>query len=201
MSIKQWSKSRTSSMNSTSADGSQLENIPFTKDRWNHLLIKWVIADYQVRSSEPMHLWSTDMNIFQSINVVECPEFWELLLYLGDGKLTDKDIPHCTKITTLILDTYKKEMEQTKEEMKRAEGRISFTTDLWSDPNLDSYMAITAHYMVHIPKGGQIKPQLDYCCGLVAFRFVEGSHTGVNLAINFFTVLDEYGITNKVSCW
>jgi hypothetical protein len=122
------------------------------------------------------------------------------MVYLTDGKLDDNDIPHRTKMTCLILDTYKKEMQQTQKEMGRAEGRISFTTDLWSDPNLDSYMAISAHYMSRVPSFNS-KPRLEYQSGLIAFRFVEGSHSGANLAKYFFGMLDEYDVTNKVrSC-
>ncbi|KAG2053953.1 hypothetical protein BDR06DRAFT_1051775, partial [Suillus hirtellus] len=42
----------------------------------------------------------------QSFNVVECPEFWELLLYLGEGKIQDKNLPHCMKLTEMILNEF-----------------------------------------------------------------------------------------------
>ncbi|KAF8950976.1 hypothetical protein BDZ97DRAFT_1601033, partial [Flammula alnicola] len=57
-------------------------------------------------------------------------------------------LPHRTKMTEMILDAYKKRVAATVDELKCSEGRISFTTDLWSDPVLDSYMAVTAHYLV-----------------------------------------------------
>ncbi|KAF8416611.1 hypothetical protein L210DRAFT_3372473, partial [Boletus edulis BED1] len=69
------------------------------------------------------------------------------LLYLGDGKLTDTNIPHRTKLTRMVLDGFQTEYEKIKGDLKQSLGRISCTTDLWSDPNRDSYMAVTAHYM------------------------------------------------------
>ncbi|KAF8154961.1 hypothetical protein B0H34DRAFT_620268, partial [Crassisporium funariophilum] len=70
------------------------------------------------------------------------------LLYLGAGKINDKDIPHRHRMTDLILEASNKLIEANTDELQQAEGRISFTTDLWSDPCLDSYMAVTAHYYV-----------------------------------------------------
>jgi hypothetical protein len=116
------------------------------------------------------------------------------MLYLGAGKLEDKDIPHRHKMTDSILDAYKKQIAMTKDELERAEGRISFTTDLWSDPSLDSYMAVSAHYYVR-----NEHRQLKRRNGLIAFRFVEGSHTGINLAQNFIKILEELNILGKVS--
>ncbi|KAF8959751.1 hypothetical protein BDZ97DRAFT_1639546, partial [Flammula alnicola] len=70
------------------------------------------------------------------------------LLYLGDGNIADKDLPHRTKMTEMILDAFKKLVAANKEELKRSEGRISYTLDLWSDPGLDSYMGVTNHFLV-----------------------------------------------------
>ncbi|KAF8148583.1 hypothetical protein B0H34DRAFT_621165, partial [Crassisporium funariophilum] len=75
------------------------------------------------------------------------------MLYLGAGKIEDKDLPHRHKMTNMIMDAYKKCLAANVEEMQRAEGRISFTDDLWSDPNLDSYLGITSHYYVRDEKG------------------------------------------------
>ncbi|KAG1723813.1 hypothetical protein EDB19DRAFT_1582895, partial [Suillus lakei] len=69
------------------------------------------------------------------------------LLYLGDGKIDDTELPHHTKITQMVLDEYRREYNRAKDDIKNALGRISMTTDLWSDPNRDSYMAVTAHFM------------------------------------------------------
>ncbi|KAG1718033.1 hypothetical protein EDB19DRAFT_1576115, partial [Suillus lakei] len=69
------------------------------------------------------------------------------LLYLSDGKIDDTKLPHHTKITQMVLDEYCREYNRAKDDIKNALGHISMTTDLWSDPNHDSYMAVTAHFM------------------------------------------------------
>ena len=81
------------------------------------------------------------------------------MLFLGNGKIEEKDLPHRTKMTSLILDEFKKERNKFAQDMRKAEGRISYTTDLSSDLNLDSFMAIMAHYMFRKKTG-----QLEYRC-------------------------------------
>lgn len=54
-------------------------------------------------------------------------------------------------------------------------------------------MAITAHYMVRDKNGLlMLKSQL------IAFRHMEGSHSGANIADVFLKVIDELGIAHKV---
>ncbi|KAH6880313.1 hypothetical protein BKA70DRAFT_1041204, partial [Coprinopsis sp. MPI-PUGE-AT-0042] len=84
------------------------------------------------------------------------------LVFLGQGKISDEDIPHRTKMTAMILEEQVKLYEEIKADLKRAEGRISYTMDLWTDPNQMPYMAVTAHYLVRDSCGA-----LEYRCGLV----------------------------------
>lgn len=55
-------------------------------------------------------------------------------------------------------------------------------------------MAITAHFMAR-----NAENRLEYRDHLLAFRFIDGSHSGPHLADEFFKVLDEAGIRHKVS--
>lgn len=55
---------------------------------------------------------------YQSFNVVECPEFRELLLYLGEGKIQDKNLPHRTKLTEMILNEFRTEYCKIKDDLK-----------------------------------------------------------------------------------
>ncbi|EDR13319.1 uncharacterized protein LACBIDRAFT_309051 [Laccaria bicolor S238N-H82] len=84
------------------------------------------------------------------------------MLFLGSGKIEEKDLPHWIKMTSLILDEFKKERNSFAQDMRKVEGHISYMTDLWSDPNLDSFMAIMVHYMFRRKTG-----QLEYQCGLI----------------------------------
>ncbi|KAG6864121.1 hypothetical protein C0991_012332 [Blastosporella zonata] len=80
----------------TSSEAQTLRG-PFSLKTFWDLLQRWITADDQ------------------SINVVECPEFQELLVYLGDGNIDDDDIPCRTKITKMIQDAYKDVREKIKE--------------------------------------------------------------------------------------
>jgi hypothetical protein len=77
---------------------------------------------------------------------------------------------------------------------QNALGRISLTTDMWSNPNLDGFKAVTAHFMERNSDGEIV----EAAC-MIAFRFVEGDHTGEHLGHIFFEILKENGILFKVS--
>jgi hypothetical protein len=74
---------------------------------------------------------------------------------------------------------------------KEHDGRLSFATDAWTSPNHKAYMAVTVHFE---NKGVPVAMLLD----LVE---VARSHSGLNLAVAFATVLEEFGIAEKVSLW
>ena len=76
---------------------------------------------------------------------------------------------------------------------QNALGCISLTSDLWSDPNLRSFMAVTAHWMA---KGKT--NQLELRSALIAFREVVGSHSGENLSHVLFDIIQNAGIADKV---
>ncbi|KAJ3806762.1 hypothetical protein F5876DRAFT_3315, partial [Lentinula aff. lateritia] len=65
--------------------------------------------------------------------------------------IQNKDIPHCTKLTELILKQYEihwHEMTRKNISVKASLGRISFTLEMWTNGILKGFMAITAHYMM-----------------------------------------------------
>jgi hypothetical protein len=66
---------------------------------------------------------------------------------------------------------------------------LNFATDAWTSPNNKAYVAVT----VHFEKGGvPVAMLLD----LVE---VAMSHSGLNLAAAFATILNDFGIADKVS--
>ncbi|TFK17490.1 hypothetical protein FA15DRAFT_553137, partial [Coprinopsis marcescibilis] len=60
--------------------------------------------------------------------------------------LQDSDIPHQTSVHSRIGKMYESHLEELQSELKKAVGKVSFTTDIWTDPNLASFMAVTAHW-------------------------------------------------------
>ncbi len=69
------------------------------------------------------------------------------------------------------------------------EGLLNFATDAWTSPNHKSYVATTVHFESN---GDPIAMLLD-------LAEVARSHTGINLACEFQKVLEDFGISHKVS--
>lgn len=73
-------------------------------------------------------------------------------------------------------------------------GLVSFTMDIWSDQRLQSFLAITAHWIAKVE--GTSALQLK--SALIAFHKLRGSHSGKSLSKTVMHLLDRAGITVKV---
>jgi hypothetical protein len=73
--------------------------------------------------------------------------------------------------------------------MKEHDGDLNFATDAWTSPNHKAFIAVT----VHFEHNG--KPM----CFLLDLVEVAVSHSGVNLAAAFAKILNDFGISEKVS--
>jgi len=68
-------------------------------------------------------------------------------------------------------------------------GKISFTIDIWTSPNVISFLGITGHW---IDSNWQLQTlTLD-------FVKLEGPHSGENIAEVFINCIQELGVTTKV---
>ena len=77
---------------------------PFSAKELLDYLTNFIIADDQVGII--LHYLCDSSNLcYQSLNVVECPEFRQLLLLLQQD-LQDKDIPRRTKIREAIISVW-----------------------------------------------------------------------------------------------
>lgn len=72
--------------------------------------------------------------------------------------------------------------------------------DLWSDPNLTLFMAVTAHWIESMTHQTPNGPQhtLKLWADLVGLQHVPGRHSGEHLAHAFLHVTDCLSITHKV---
>ena len=80
-------------------------------------------------------------------------------------------------------------------------GKISFTTDGWSDPNQTSFMAVTAHWIQATDEKtatGSNK-KINLRADLIGFHKLPGQHTGEHLAHCFLFITDRVKVTSKVS--
>jgi len=72
--------------------------------------------------------------------------------------------------------------------------------DMWSDPNLSPFMAVTAHWIetipVQTPQG--LQHTLKLRADLIGFQRVPGHHTSEHLAFAFMHVLERLEILPKV---
>ena len=66
---------------------------------------------------------------------------------------------------------------------------MNFATDAWTSPNSKAYVAVTVHFE---KDGVPISMLLDIV-------EVAHSHSGLNLAAAFAAILDDFGISDKVS--
>ncbi|OJT08400.1 hypothetical protein TRAPUB_688 [Trametes pubescens] len=147
---------------------------PFSVHGFETKLVQWSVVDDQ------------------SLHVVDSKEFREMILF-DAAHLQDEDIPHRSKLRMLIQVSYNAHRAEVRIEMQGALGRISFTADLWTDPILRAFMAVTAHYIVRIEG-----KHLTLKARLIAFKHIEGRHDGVSLAHAFFGVLEEEGVAPKI---
>lgn len=66
---------------------------------------------------------------------------------------------------------------------------MSFATDAWTSPNHKAYVAVTIHFE---NQGVPVSMLLDIV-------ELARSHSGINLAAAFAKILEDFGISDKVS--
>ena len=83
---------------------------------------------------------------------------------------------------------------------QKSVGKISFTTDAWSDPNQTSFMAVTAHWIESIEEktSAGLKKKLHLRADLIGFHKLPGRHTGEHLSHCFLFITDHLKVTSKV---
>ena len=81
---------------------------------------------------------------------------------------------------------------------QKAEGKISFTADIWTDDNSKNlYLVITAHWIALEDRTAM----LGLKAGLIAFHYLPGSHTGTVLSSEILGLLNRAKVANNVSIW
>jgi hypothetical protein len=70
-------------------------------------------------------------------------------------------------------------------------GKISCTTDIWSDINLRPFLAVTAHWIQHVIESSLSGPksELELQVDLIGFHQIPGCHNGKHLAQTFLHIL------------
>ena len=134
--------------------------------------------------------------------------------------LKDSDIPHRTMIQNHMKEIWDEHLKGLEEEIKVcltcsqltvcssfvwkvALGKISVMTDLWTDPNLSPFMAVTAHWIqtkvTQTPEGPQYELKLR--AELIGFHRVPGHHDSEHLCQAFLYIIDQLSIASVVSTY
>jgi hypothetical protein len=109
--------------------------------------------------------------------------------------LSEKDIPHRTKIHEEIIFRAHTAEAKVCEALLKIEGKVSFTFDTWTSEAQDPYLSVTGHY-ISSPEG---RPQeWELKSEQLAFTHFEGAHSGANMANVLIRTVDRYGLRNKV---
>jgi hypothetical protein len=66
---------------------------------------------------------------------------------------------------------------------------IAITSDIWSGNAKEDYLSVVAHY---VSKYWALEKRV------IGLRLIETAHAGENIAVRVMTVLEEYGVVNKV---
>src|SRR5271169_6822961 len=66
--------------------------------------------------------------------------------------------------------------------LQNSPGRISFTTDSWTSPNMNAFVSLTGHVVLD---------DWTLFSTLIDFREIDGSHSGENMAEVIYTMLND----------
>ena len=123
--------------------------------------------------------------------------------------LKDSDIPHQTMIQNHMKEIWDEHLKGLEEEIKVRLtcsqltvcssfvwkvmlGKISVTTDLWTDPNLSPFMVVMAHWIetkvTQTPEGLQYELKLH--AELIGFHCVPSRHDGEHLCQAFLYIIN-----------
>jgi hypothetical protein len=88
----------------------------FSEQTFHRHLINFIVADDQVCPHHLSVYYTYVCLSFQSLNVLECPEFRTLLLLLRSD-LKETMIPHCTKIRELIIQAWRRHFQNLRQDL------------------------------------------------------------------------------------
>ena len=122
-------------------------------------------------------------------NCVEWPEFWTLIHsvnYMANGIVNAGR----NKLPELIQDSFFVHQTTLKEKLATSLSKISFSIDAWSSSSHTDFLGVVAHFV----EKGQAKPHK----ALLAFREINGPHSGALMAEMVLQVIEEYEISQQV---
>ncbi|KAJ4438424.1 hypothetical protein ANN_14369 [Periplaneta americana] len=123
---------------------------------------------------------------FQPFSIVEDRGFVELIRALNPSY----QLPTRKAITTTLLPAAYEQCKNVVLEKVSSARNVCLTTDCWTSKSIESYIALTAHYINE-------KLQLDSV--LLDCSQINGPHTSSNLAATIKKITDRFNLSDKVS--
>ncbi|KAF5380029.1 hypothetical protein D9615_006171 [Tricholomella constricta] len=130
----------------------------------------------------------------KAFQLIDKGSFRRLLKYLRPA-LSDKEIPHRTKLRQEILRRAQDIEVRICERLGGIPGRISFTFDTWTSDAGDPYLSVTGHYIwasEDQPMDWSLKTDQ------LAFTHLEGNHSGSNIGNILVRTFDRYNLRSKL---
>jgi hypothetical protein len=136
---------------------------------WKLLFIQWIVY---------CHI---------AINQIESMYFRKLVKHLNEAVAAL--IPSRNTIRKRITEEFERRKKDLRHELRAARSNIHISFDMWTSPNCYAIMAVIAHY---IDSNGKRQAKL------IALRYLEGEHTGENMAALLLKVFREYKIGGRI---
>jgi len=141
--------------------------VPYSDERFREWLLDWIV-------SEAM-----------PFTAIEAPFFRRLLRLLKP----DVPLPSATSLRRDLDLAYEHAFKRMRSLLHDAPGKLSFTVDGWTSPNMQPFLGITAHW---------VDSEWRLREALLDFAPLSGSHSGENLAHVFVATCDTFGILPKI---
>ena len=146
------------------------ETQPYNSEEWKARYLQWHICD--------------DISLRQSTS----DNFYNLITY-GNDKV-EQLLPHSHNTTReYVLEAYTKQKEVIKQRLAFARSCISLSLDLWTSDSHLPLLGIVAHF---------VDASYTIRNVLLALPYIDGAHTGQNLAPYVLKVIEDFGIEQKL---
>jgi hypothetical protein len=141
--------------------------VPYSDERFRDWLLNWIV-------SEAM-----------PFTAIEAPSFRMLLRLLKP----DVPLPSATSLRRDLDLGYQHAFKRMRSLLHDAPGKLSFTVDGWTSPNMQPFLGITAHW---------VDSEWRLREALLDFAPLSGSHSGEYLASVFIAACDRFVVLPKI---
>ncbi|KAF5365481.1 hypothetical protein D9758_010865 [Tetrapyrgos nigripes] len=137
---------------------------------------------------------SSAVDVDGPIQLFSCEGLLEYIIELI-ADADEKDIPHCTTLTTAIKEKHQTLIQWNKEILKNIDLLISMTFDGWSKKHRKAFESLTVHF---IQPTDNNPSEWSLHAHLLTFDCQKGHHTGEENGNHLANTIQEYGYVDTV---